>query len=186
MQLLTPIGITGTFGSASRPTERPPPQIALLPKNAPPVAVSWIDGKVQTIPLEGAISSTATGVNELGAVCGRINGLRTGGQRAFLWQDGQTMLLPQPADATKAEAHGLNDVGDVCGVYRLPIQDGLEPRFGVLWSAGEMIELGVLPGFERSVALSPGRGTPSRRIGKGPGGAGGAAGSRSVGDGCGP
>ena len=94
--------------------------------------------------------SAAYGVNELGVVVGHSS-VPNGAVSAFTWSPttGMVPLVPTGAGWGNTYAFSINDGGQIAGVAINLVNQAR----AVVWEAGVMRELGVLPGGSYSVAL---------------------------------
>lgn len=65
---------------------------------------------------------------------------------AFLWDRGKTTLLGYPKGGTNSIAKAINNLGDVCGIYGKPDNEGGFVARGFYWRDGSSIDIGILPG----------------------------------------
>ena len=86
--------------------------------------------KFFTIPVSGAISVTATGINNKGTIVGFFN-MSTGPTRSFLVTHSGHFAIFGKAGADLTQAFGVNDSGEVVGAYTIGAQ-----TFGFTWRAG--------------------------------------------------
>jgi probable HAF family extracellular repeat protein len=119
-------------------------------------AVRWRGGVPQDLgTLPSGPYSAGWGINNLGDVVGesstQVNGINV--THAFLYTDNAGMVDLTPA-ADSAVAHDINDAGQVAG-YRAG-----SSYHAFRWQAGQLLDLGVLPGMAHSFgfAIEPGGG----------------------------
>jgi probable HAF family extracellular repeat protein len=118
-------------------------------------AFIWHDGVMTDIDVLPRMNHTAEDVNEKGQLTGWM-GVGTFPPHygeAYIWSDGVTTPLGYPKGGTNSEGRALNDLGDVCGHYRIP-NPGIGGAFrrACLWTDGMPIDLGLLPGCHSSYA----------------------------------
>ena len=98
----------------------------------------------------GGLSSFATGINDAGQVVGSSDA--TGGNRAFIWQNGVMTSLGVLGGtpfgvAGDSRATGINASGQVVGS-----SSNVFGTRGFVWQGGNFTDLGVLPGHDVSGA----------------------------------
>jgi uncharacterized membrane protein len=100
----------------------------------------------------GAFKSGAVGldINEAGDIVGFAIGLCYN-DRAFIWKAGSPSIqfLPMPAGTSSSRAHGINDKGQIVGVWTHPTHPG---SGGFMIDNGVFIGMGTLPGGNWSEA----------------------------------
>jgi probable HAF family extracellular repeat protein len=101
--------------------------------------------------------SFAGDINDLNQICGwmGIDPYPRFGASPFIWHNGKTTTLPLPsyAAANSGTATALNNRGDACGyVFVTHPQTEFVER-ACAWIEGQCIDLGVLPGYDASIAL---------------------------------
>lgn len=111
-------------------------------------AYHWRDGVLTDLPSLGGLSSLAFAVNAQGVIVGRAE--NTARQyKAVAWKHGVVTnlgaLVPEAGGSVGivSSARGINDAGDIAGFSRAP--DGT--THAVLWSRGELIDLGNFGGY---------------------------------------
>ncbi len=117
-------------------------------------AFVW-DGKEMTLiqPLFGPRSS-ARDINSAGQITGWMGTGPLVDARPFLWQEGRIAELGLPPGAITGVPIAINDAGDVVGALGIADGEGGLVTRSVLWSSdGQVINLGVLPGFDLCSAL---------------------------------
>lgn len=100
----------------------------------------------------GIYKSAAIGldINEAGDIVGFAIGLCYN-DRAFIWKAGSPSIqfLPMPAGTSSSRAHGINDKGQIVGVWTHPTHPG---SGGFMIDNGVFIGMGTLPGGDWSEA----------------------------------
>lgn len=99
--------------------------------------------------------TVAYGVNDLGSVVGYHFqcDFDWGDHSAFVWTSGGGLVtLEVPSGFQQAEAHDINDAGQVVGFVYTNVNQALERA--VMWEDGKVIELGLLPGATDSWATA--------------------------------
>src|SRR6186997_2799568 len=89
--------------------------------------------------LPGDSSSVATGINQHGDVVGWSTG--ADGTHAFIYTDSGMVALPGLVGRPRTIARDLNDVGQVVGTANA---GGVDLGHAVLWSGGQITDLGTL------------------------------------------
>ncbi len=101
----------------------------------------------------GPFQSGATGldINEAGDIVGFATGLCYG-ERAFIWKAGtpNIQFLPMPAGTTSSRAYGINNKGQIVGVFVNPANP--EGSGGFIIDNGVFFDMGTLPGGNWSEA----------------------------------
>ncbi|MFQ5463688.1 MAG: DUF3466 family protein [Phycisphaerae bacterium] len=130
-----------------------------------PVAFLWEQGVMTLLNPVCATPVRANGINEAGQVAGESGTCPT-----ILWEDDGNpktndirVLGFLPGGLSRARAKAINDVGQVVGDANFAPPD-LEDYHAVLWAniswdvsgnfTGDIIDLGALPGGQRSFALA--------------------------------
>lgn len=105
-------------------------------------------GQIQPLDLpQGSNGGVAYAVNLQGEAAGYVSGV-SGIQPVWWNRSGAVRLLAGAGNVT-AKALGLNDGGDIVGVF------GDDVKVAVIWpKKGGMVSLGTLPGFINSEAVS--------------------------------
>jgi probable HAF family extracellular repeat protein len=146
-------------------------------------AILWNNGEAIDLGTLGGSSSTAWGINDRGQIVGGAETATAGEFHAFLWQDGQMIDLGGAAGIFNV-ARAINKRSEVVGQALGPsLLGGLLWRNGtlidlgiglaadindhsvvaganvagvhaVLWKAGQVTDLGTLPGGTSSIARS--------------------------------
>jgi probable HAF family extracellular repeat protein len=107
-------------------------------------AVLWQDGQLVDLGvLPGFHTSVAIGINDHGQIVGGSRELDRFTTRATLWDRGQIIDISPPG-ATDCGAIDINNRGDIVGSCGT----------AVLWRNGEVISLGLPPGYTASVAVA--------------------------------
>ncbi|MEE8156343.1 MAG: hypothetical protein V3T53_15420 [Phycisphaerales bacterium] len=121
-----------------------------------PQAFIWGDGEMIDINGDfGTLKSEANDITDDRVVTGWMGTSRLTDARAFLWDNGKVTELPPLPDGITSEGWALNCRGDVAGRGQF-----FDPRLNnEVWRAfafidGEAINLGTLPGIERSLAIA--------------------------------
>jgi probable HAF family extracellular repeat protein len=105
-------------------------------------------GLFTTLPLpSGYTESSAEDVNDAGQIVGSMIDTTTG-DKAFVYQDGQYIILPPPDGGAWSFAMAVNNIGIVCGHRSLA--DGGDPAHpwqAFVWSSKNgLTDLGVMNG----------------------------------------
>lgn len=91
-------------------------------------------------------------INAAGHFVGRYQEGCDGDFEAYQWTPERGVVtLPRPAGFAEAEAHGLNDRGQIVGLAEL---DSISEARAILWDDGEPVELGILPESNNSAAYA--------------------------------
>ncbi len=107
-------------------------------------------------------NSTATGINDSGAVVGMRELEEPHRWRGYLWKDGVITDLPDPATGFGlVNVNGINNRGEICGVAQF--SGGSQKP--VIWKNGEIIELPLGEGFYGSADVINDNGTIGGYIG---------------------
>ena len=116
------------------------------------MAAVWQDGGFTDLgKLLGTFQSRATDVNDLGQVTGWMGLSNTIDATAFVWDNGELTELPAIPGGFTSEGVAINNVGDVVVQGRIENGDDFLYR-SFLWKEGGYIDLGVLPGFDETIA----------------------------------
>ena len=120
-------------------------------------AFRWVDGQFQDI-------TPTTGYGHAGAKCISENGLISGwagisetgpGSVALIWNQDKVTVLPLPDNAYAATGFSVTDAGHVCGEAYFPYPIfPFNTKHGIVWTGGKLIDVGVLPGHDRSTLQS--------------------------------
>ncbi len=114
------------------------------------IAFTYKNGKISSLgTLPGGVSSGASAVNSAGQIAGYSNVMTGNFNRAFLFSSGIMMDLGTLPGGTTSQAAGINDSGQVVGYGDLQIPVDGEvgyPFHAILYSGGQIVDLGVLPG----------------------------------------
>jgi probable HAF family extracellular repeat protein len=108
---------------------------------SPSAAVVYTISELGQLP--GAISSSATAINDMGQVVGSTT-FSNGSIHATIWNGTTPTDLGTLPGATLSSAMGISNSGQVVGVSYTA--GGPAPPRAVLWSGGVPINLGTLPG----------------------------------------
>lgn len=107
----------------------------------PSVPVLWPAGESEPVDLplpKGALSGTATSIDEDGTIVGYYEDALNGNFRPYVWDaDGEGAALPMPDGIEPGTAHSYPkeiDEGWVVGYLRAPETDG---SVGILWNLDE-------------------------------------------------
>lgn len=113
-----------------------------------PRAFIWQNGQMIGLDLPMGPTHTARDISNKGHVCGRMGTIPALGGHAYVWQDGNiTDLGNGVPGGIGSEAIGVNDFGHACGTTWFMHPEYTYLRRGTLWKDGQVIDLGVLPGF---------------------------------------
>jgi probable HAF family extracellular repeat protein len=105
-------------------------------------AILWEDGRVVDLGLlPGDDLSYAFGINDRGQIVGASSDLTRGTQHAVLWQDGRMIPLSPPDP--DCYAIDINNHGEIAGTCE---------DVPVVWRDGDMVPIGLLPGFSSAIA----------------------------------
>jgi len=100
-------------------------------------------------------SAEVKGINSLGQVTG-WRSLPTQADRPYVMQDGHWQDLPVPEGGLPGFAWAINDLGQVVGHVRQPIDGGYQ-QLGALWQDGQLKETFGLPGSPITLGLAVNR-----------------------------
>lgn len=117
-------------------------------------AVIWKpDGSMVNVHADlPGTNSRAYDINDLGQVMGVIWFFADA--RTFFWDNGQGTLLPVIPGGFSSRGYAMNNQGHVVGIGRLtPLGASTHITHAFFWDGVTMIDLGTLPGFERSWAF---------------------------------
>jgi probable HAF family extracellular repeat protein len=103
-------------------------------------AVLWRDGRMRDLGRLGGRDVEAVDVNDRGQVLAGTSLRTPGALRAFVWQRGRTWDVGTLGGDTLAVA--INNRGQVLAVSSTP----QFVQHAVLWQAGRLVDLGLLPG----------------------------------------
>ena len=118
-------------------------------------ACMWHEGLVTNLEISVGPSNVANDINDKGQVVGwmGVAPSQPFPGEAFVWENGVTTPLGFPKDGINSEAHAINNHGDISGDYSIPVSQGQNNlKHAIVWSKGEMITLGTLPGYSWSRA----------------------------------
>jgi uncharacterized membrane protein len=125
--------------------------------SGPANAVYWQDGVITALELPIGPTSIANDISDNDRICGWM-GLAPGfGAHGFIYdvKTQQVIDLVPPPGTLGYDPRGINNHDDVCGIVRYPpVPPDFVLRHAFLWSDGAMIDLGVLPGFDDSLAFA--------------------------------
>jgi probable HAF family extracellular repeat protein len=124
--------------------------------NGPLGAFLWDSGKQQSLDLPVGPNSIANDINDDAQIVGWMGSSPNppNYSEAFLWENGKAIPLGIPKPGTGSEAKAISNNGYVCGIYAYPNPEGGPViRRPFRWKDGVMTELGILPGYLRSLAL---------------------------------
>jgi probable HAF family extracellular repeat protein len=116
--------------------------------NAPGLStrpVRWVDGEVLALPVAGADTTIAMGINDAGDIVGYAFG--QSGVRAVRWSNCDITELPL-GDAVGGAAEDINDAGQVVGW----VETSDDRYSAAMWNGDALTLLGTLPGSEMSFA----------------------------------
>ena len=97
--------------------------------------------------MKGGVSR-ATGITERGDVVGSTGGLASPGQEAFLWQDGELILLGYVPQGISSWAIAVSSHGKIAGGGLMDPDKSDLPGQPAFWEDGIWELLGVLPGCD--------------------------------------
>ena len=117
-------------------------------------AFLWENGEMIDLgPSIGGANNQAFGINESGAITGWMGQAPTVDSHAFIWNEGKVTELPVISGGITSQGNAINNHGDVAGrgwFFDSDINANVWRAFAFI--DGETINLGTLPGIERSVA----------------------------------
>lgn len=118
--------------------------------------VRWEAGQAEVLPLlPGYVGGEARALDNDGRIAGDLIDAH-GGHHACLWEHDAVSLLPDAPGRPFSHAQGMNNLGQVVGstyaVYDPPTPGHAGQGRAALWRDGEVIDLGVTPGYSASEA----------------------------------
>jgi uncharacterized repeat protein (TIGR01451 family) len=116
----------------------------------------WDAGQAQALPLlPGYPAGEARAIGNDGRIAGDLIDPQ-GGHHACVWEGGEAALLPALPGRPFSHAQGINNHGQVVGatfaVYDPPVPGHAGQGRAALWRDGEVLDLGVAPGYSASEA----------------------------------
>ena len=97
-------------------------------------------------------TSQGLDINDLGQVTGIFGSIPN--SQAFLWHDGQVIEIPLIPSGTSGTGVAISNKGHIAGWGMVTVEGSTTSvPHAFFWDGLTMIDLGTLPGFERSVAF---------------------------------
>jgi hypothetical protein len=113
------------------------------------VGLVWRNDQAHEIQIPNTTAVQANGMNNIGHVIGLAYEL-DGSEHWFVWRNGHHYYLPPLRPGDSAGGLQINDLGFVVGSSSSSL--GEPNQRAVMWVFGHPIDLGTLPGTERSSA----------------------------------